>query len=112
MIVIRDLYGLKSIGAARRAMISETLIDLGYKPSRADMGVCMNPKNESQTVKEYYSYVLVYVYNLLHIQHDPEIFMKELKGVYRLKYGSLGPLTQYLGANVENVQLEYGYTAW
>ena len=38
--------------------------------------------------------------------------MKELKGVYRLKYGSLGPSTQYLGANVEKVKLEDGSIAW
>ena len=42
----------------------------------------------------------------------PEIFMKDLKGVYRLKDGSLEPPTRYLGANVENVQLEDGYIAW
>jgi len=29
--------------------------------------------------------------------------MKKLKGVYRLKDDSLGPLSRYLGANVEKV---------
>ena len=50
--------------------------------------------------------------NFLHIHHDPEVFMKELKVVYRFKYGSLGPPTWYLGANVENVQPEDGFVAW
>mmetsp|Transcript_15996 Transcript_15996/g.23839 ORF Transcript_15996/g.23839 Transcript_15996/m.23839 type:complete len:1130 (+) Transcript_15996:7540-10929(+) len=112
MVVIRALYGLKSSGAAWRAMLAETLLDLGYKPSRADMDVWMKPETNPKTGEEYYAYVLVYVDDLLHIHHDPEAFMKELKGVYRLKDDSLGPPTRYLGANVEKVQLEDGSVAW
>ena len=37
--------------------------------------------------------------------------MKELKGVYMFNDGSLGTTTRYLGANVENVQLEDSYIA-
>ena len=54
----------------------------------------------------------MYVDDLLHIHQDLEAFMKELKGVYRLKDDSLGPLNRYLGANVEKVQLEDGSVAW
>ena len=85
---------------------------LGYKPSRADMDVWMKPEPNLKTGEEYYAYVLLYVDDLLHIHQDLEAFMKELKGVYRLKDDSLGPLTRYLGANVEKVQLEDGSVAW
>ena len=112
MIVIRDIYGLNSIGAAWRSMLDKTLLDLVYKPSRVDMDVWMKPKNNLLNGKYYYAYVIVYVDNLLHIHHDLEISMKEFIGVFRLKYDSLGPLTIYLHANVEGVQLEDGSIAW
>ena len=52
MMVIRDLYGLNSSGAAWRAMIVETLLYLGYKLFRAYMDVWINPKTKTQTVNE------------------------------------------------------------
>ena len=100
MIVIRSLYVLKSSGEAWRSMLAKMLLDLGYKPSRSDMDVWMKPDIKPQTVKEYYVYGLVYVEDLIHIHHDTEIFMKELKVVYRLKDGSLEPTSGSLSANV------------
>ena len=93
-------------------MLAETLLYLVYKLSRAEIYVYMKPETNPQTDKEYYAYVLVYVDDLLHIHHDPEIFMRDLKGVYRVKYVSLGPPTQYLGVNVEKLQLEDSSVSW
>ena len=42
------------------------------------MDVLMKPETNPQNVKEYYDYVLVYVDELLHIYHDPELFTKKL----------------------------------
>ena len=42
MIVIRDMYILKSSGKLWLAMIAEMLLELGYRPSRVDMDVRMN----------------------------------------------------------------------
>ena len=39
MIVVRALYGLKSSGAAFRALLAETLYDLDYLPTKADPDV-------------------------------------------------------------------------
>ena len=50
--------------------------------------------------------------DLLHLCHDLEVFMGYLKGVYRFKYDILGPPTQYLGANVEDVQSGDSSIAW
>ena len=85
MVVTRALYSLKSSGTSWVAMHAETFLDLGYKTSRSDKDVWMNPEANPQTGEYYYAYLLVYVEYLLHIHHDSEIFMKELKGVYRLK---------------------------
>ena len=70
----------------------------------------MNPETNPQTGKEEYSYILIYVDDLLHIH--TEAFVKDLKGVYRLKYGSLEPPTLYLGTNVQNVKLGGGSIDW
>ena len=112
MIIVRALYGLKSSGAAWRAMLAESLSDLGYKQSRADMDVWLKPETNPVNGEEYYAYILVYVDDLLHIHHEPKKFMDALQKVYRLKDDSLGPPSRYLGANVEKVQLEDGSTAW
>ena len=39
MIVVRALYGFKSSSAAFRALLTETLYDLGYLPTKADPDV-------------------------------------------------------------------------
>ena len=41
MIIVRALYGLRSSGAAFRALLAETLFNMGYKPSLADPDVYM-----------------------------------------------------------------------
>ena len=43
MLITKALYGLKSSGAAFRALLSEVIWDLGYRPSRADPDVYMRP---------------------------------------------------------------------
>ena len=47
----------------------KTLLDLGWKPSRADMGFWMKHETNPQTGKDYYAYLLVYVDDLLYLHH-------------------------------------------
>ena len=70
MIVVRALYGLKSSGAAFRALLAEVLYDLNYRPSKADPDVYMRPAVKENGF-EYYEYVLTYVDDVLCISHDP-----------------------------------------
>ena len=44
MIIVRALYGLKSSDAAFRAFLAETLYDIGYTPSKADIYVWLRPE--------------------------------------------------------------------
>ena len=57
MIVVRALYGLRSSGAAFRALLAEVLHDLGYVQSKADPDVYLRPAVKSNGFK-YYDYVL------------------------------------------------------
>ena len=70
MIIVRALYGLKSSGAAFRALLAETLHDIGYKPSYADPDVWLRPGIKPDGF-EYWEMVLCYVDDVLSISHDP-----------------------------------------
>ena len=52
-------------------MFAETLLDLCYKPSRADMDICMKTDTKPQTEKGYFAYVIVYVDDFLSIHNYP-----------------------------------------
>ena len=54
----------------------------------------------------------MYVDDVLRLQHDPDTFLNRLAEVYRLKYGSVGETDIYLGADIENIQLDDGSLAW
>ena len=110
MIIARALYGLKSSGAAWRSKLSETLRDMGYKHSESDPDVWMKGDVKPDGTP-YYKYMLVYVDDILHIAHDPNIDMKLISRYYRLKEGS-GEPDRYLDGNIEKVQLYDGSTAW
>ena len=55
--------------------------------------------------------VLVYVDDILHFDHEPNILMQQLESVYRLK-DKAGTPDRYLGANIDKVQLSDGHIAW
>ena len=72
MIIARALYGLRSSGAAWRAKLADSLIDLGYFSSEADLDVwlCKETRPDGSMT---WKYMLVYVDDILHVAHDPKI---------------------------------------
>ena len=54
MLVVQALYGLKSSGAAFRALLAEALYDLGYKSSVADPDVWLRPDIKEKYVFKYW----------------------------------------------------------
>ena len=46
ILVVRELYGLKSSGADWRQMLSQTLRDIGYVSSKADPDVCLKAETK------------------------------------------------------------------
>ncbi len=99
-IIRKALYGLKSSGAARQAHLASSLHEMNFKSSLADADVWMRPaiKDSGQT---YYEYIFVYVDDILVLSMNPQAIMNTLSKLYRLKEGSLGPPTQYLGAQIK-----------
>jgi hypothetical protein len=111
MLVVRALYGLKSSGASWRAMLAQSLTEIGYASTRADPDVWIRAAFKPDGT-EYYEMVLVYVDDILHLSHDVKPTMKALEKLYELKPGSCGPPTMYLGANISKYQLEDGRSSW
>jgi Reverse transcriptase (RNA-dependent DNA polymerase). len=112
MLIVRALYGLKSSGASwASTMLSDSLKALGYNPSEADRNVWLKPGVRPDGFK-YYQMILVYVDDILHLSHEPNIVMDALRNSYELKKGSVGQPDRYLGANVERVQLQDGRETW
>ena len=50
-------------------MLAQTLMDLGYKSTKADPDVWIRPQTKPNGF-EYYEMILVYVDDILHISHD------------------------------------------
>ena len=98
MIIIRALYGLKSSGAAWRAMFAEYLTELGYVPTKADPDVWIKPETKPDGT-EYYAMILVYFDDCLHVHHNCKTLMDRLNQIYCLKEEPCEP-DRYFGANI------------
>jgi Reverse transcriptase (RNA-dependent DNA polymerase). len=102
---------LKSSGASWASMLNDSLKALGYIPSLADCNVWLKPGTKPDGFR-YYQMILVYVDDILHLSHEPEVVIDALRQSYELKESSVGLPTRYLGANVEHVQLNDGRESW
>jgi len=90
MIIEKALYGLKTSGAAWRALLASSLTELGYESTKADpdVRICAAVKPD---VFEYYEMLLVYVDDILVIAFDLKLTMNAIGKLYRLKEGTVGP---------------------
>ena len=76
-IVRKALCGLKSAGAAFRALLAETLFDMGYVPTKADPDVWLRPAVKADGF-HYYEMELYYVDDVLSISATPEAALQAL----------------------------------
>ena len=79
VIIVRYLYGLNYSALAWRNHLSEILGNhLGLQSSLADPGVWLKAATD-KTGNEYYTYILVYVDDLLIVEKDPRKYMAVLE---------------------------------
>ena len=98
-VIVRALYGLCFSGNTWRNEFSTFIVhDLGYKSSIADPDVYLKPCKRPDGTK-YYSYLIIYVDDVLCIHHNPKSTMDMISGKYRLKAGIEDP-KMYLGTDV------------
>ena len=103
MIVKKALYGLKSSGAAFRALLAERLYEIGFIPSKADPDVWMRPGIKPNGF-EYWEYILCYVDDVLCVSHDPTRTLQALQKFFKLKDDKIDEPDMYLGAEISKMQ--------
>ncbi len=113
-IVVRALYGLKSVGAAFRSYLADCMRQLGYETFFADpdlwMKVCTWDTGNGH--EKYYLYILIYVDDILCIHNDSDSVLSQIDKYFPLKLDSVGELGVYLGAKLKQMQLENGVYVW
>ena len=109
-LVKKALYGLKSAGAAFRALLAETLYDIGYVPTKADPDVWLRPATKTDGF-EYYEVVLCYVDDVLSVSADPLTTLKGLQATFKLKDDRIEEPEMYLGARLGKMMVE-GMECW
>ena len=109
--LVRALYGLKSSGAAWRAMFSSFIKDsLGFTSTRIDPDVYYR-RSVKENGDAYYEYLLVYVDDVLVVSQDPASVMKRIGEEFEIK-GDYGPPTIFLGAGISKYTLSTGKECW
>ena len=84
---------------------------MGFTSSLADPDLWYKPETKRDG-SEYYSYILVYVDNVLIIDEDPKQFMEMIQASVTIKPESIdGPKT-YLGADLSKVYYNDGSFSW
>ena len=111
-LIVRALYGLKSAGAAFRAHLADCMRQLEYTPCLADPDLWLKRTYNPMTKSSYYSYVLIYVDDILVIHHDALTILKRLGKYFTLKPESVGDPDMYLGAKLREAELGNKVFAW
>jgi hypothetical protein len=109
-LVKKALYGLKSAGAAFRALLAETLYNIGYVPTKADPDVWLRPAVKPNGF-EYYEVVLCYVDDVLSVSDDPHTTLQGLQTTFKLKDDKIAEPDMYLGAQLGKMDVE-GHQCW
>ena len=105
VIIVRALYGLKSSGAEWKKTFASYIRDtLGYSSCiGADDNVYLRLEKNEQG-EEYYSYLVVYVDDVLSIHKDPDKVLNLINRDYRLKEPPECP-KMYLGADISKYEI-------
>ena len=99
-VIVRDLYGLKSEGVSWRNHLSTTIPNqLKYKCCKADQDTYYKMMNGPYG-RTYNAYLVVNFNDILSVNLDPRITLDIINLIFKLKIGSLGFPSHYLGTNI------------
>ena len=111
-LIVRAVYGHKSAGAAFRNHLAECMTTLGYKSCLADQDVWYKAMTRPEDKFHYYSYILLYVDDVLCVNHDAERELLKIDKFFKMKDKSIGDPDIYLGGKLRQATLPNGVTAW
>ena len=85
-----------------------------FVPSKDDPEVFLksNSHNDGRVNPEYYTYILIYVEDILIVDKNPLEFMTQLKTAYVVKEDSIEQPTCYLGSDIGQINLQDVGSVW
>ena len=91
---------MKTAAVAQRSHFQDPIINvIGYRPTYADGDVYIKETTRKDGSK-YYSYLLIYVDDVLCIDENSKEVIDHIASVYRVKDGSIEEPSRYLGMNI------------
>jgi hypothetical protein len=111
-IIVRALYGLKSAGAAFHAHLADCMQHLGYTSCPANLDLWYKEVKLPVTGVLYYSYILIYVDDILCIHYEAMPVLDKLDKYFTLKPSSVGNPSMYLGVKLKLTQMSNGVYVW
>ena len=111
-VIVRALYGMKSSGAAWRDMISSYLKrEMNFEMCLADNDIWYK-ESTKENGEKYYSYICIYVDDILICSGKPKRYMDKLGEIFHLKPESVKVPDVYLGADVRKKETVDGRNIW
>ena len=89
----KTLYGLKHSGLRWSQRIHDIMLQLRFKPCKADPCVWL------REVRDKYEYIAIYVDDLLIASEEPQKIIQDLKEQFKLKIQGDGPLEYHLNCD-------------
>ena len=79
---------------------------------KADVYVWLKEEVRPSDGHKYYSYILLYVDDVLCIHHDGVNTIKQIDKYFQVKEGLIGDPDMYLGAKLRNIRLPNSVEVW
>ena len=93
LVIHKALYGFKSSGIRWSQRIHDIMLQLNYRPCKADPCVWL------REMKDKYEYVAIYVDDLLIASEETQKIIQDLETKFKLKIKGNGPLEYHLGCD-------------
>ena len=93
LVIHKALYGLKRSGLRWSQRLHDIMLQLGFKPCKADPCVWL------AEMKNKYEYIAIYVDDLLIASEKPQQIVQDLNEKFKLKIKDDGPLIYHLGCD-------------
>ena len=106
-----SLYSLKSAGFSWISPLAAVLREIGLNPTMLDPKVWIRAVMRPDGY-EYYEMLLVYVDHITIVSNLGDEVAIKIDNFHKIKEGSQGTPTWYLGADTENIQTDDGHEIW
>ena len=104
--MVRAIYGLNSEGSAFRNHLTDCIHHLVFFSCPDDLDLWMKPMVRPEDGFDYYSYVLIYVDDVVVVHHDIESVLWRLDKYFKLNPILIDDPDIYLGSKLKKMQLE------